>query len=60
MSTDRATWQGIAEQAELDGQPYEATFDPVATRYVRVCALKPDGPEQVGSQMSVAELEVYE
>ena len=26
----------------------------------RACALKPDGPEQPGTQMSVAELEVYE
>ena len=39
---------------------YEATFDAVQARYVRVCGLKPDGPDQPGTQMSIAELEVYE
>jgi len=60
VSTDRATWQTVAAKADHDGSPCEATFDPVPARYVRVCALKPDGPGQPGGQMSIAELEVYE
>ena len=36
------------------------SFEPVTARYIRICSVKPDGPGQKGSQMSVAELEVYE
>ncbi len=59
LSEDRKTWTTVASRADHDGSPFEAEFEPVRARYVRVCALKPDGPEQKGSQMSVAELEVY-
>jgi hypothetical protein len=31
-----------------------------SARYVRIQALKPDGPNQKGRQMAVAELEVYQ
>jgi hypothetical protein len=60
VSPDGQTWTTVAHETGLDGSPFEATFDPVVARYVRVCSIKPDGPEQTGSQMSVAELEVYE
>jgi hypothetical protein len=60
MSADHVAWQTVAEKDGLDGKPFEATFDPVKARHVRVSALKPDGPDQPGSQMSIAELEVYE
>jgi len=60
LSADGQTWQTVAAKEDHDGAPYEATFDPVRARYVRVCALKPDGPEQPGTQMSIRELEVYE
>lgn len=60
VSTDRLHWVTVAAKADHDGQPYEAAFDPVPARYVRVCGLKPDGPDQKGAQMSIAELEVYE
>lgn len=33
---------------------------PLPARYVRVQAVKPDGPGQEGGQMGIAELEVYE
>jgi len=59
LSEDRKTWKTVAARADHDGSPFEAEFEPVRARYVRVCALKPDGPGQKGSQMSVAELEVY-
>lgn len=60
LSADGQRWQTVARQQDHDGSPYEATFDPVPARYVRVCAIKPDGPGQPGAQMSVAELEVYD
>jgi hypothetical protein len=60
VSADRTSWQTVAAAEGLTGQPYEATFAPTAARYVRVSALQPSGPNQPGTQMAVAELEVYE
>ena len=60
LSADGAKWHTVAEGKEHGGSPFEAAFDPVTARYVRVRALKPDGPNQPGGQMSIAELEVYE
>ena len=59
VSTDRKTWRTAAEASGLEGRPFEAKFEPIEGQYVRVSALKPDGPNQPGTQMSVAELEVY-
>ena len=59
LSSDDVTWQTVAQGSDLDGSPFEATFAPTLTRYVRVCSIKPDGPDQPGSQMSISELEVY-
>ena len=44
LSRDGKAWQTVATKSDHDGKPYEATFEPVSARYVRVCALKPDGP----------------
>ncbi len=60
LSQDGQKWQTVASKDGHDGQPYETTIEPVSARYIRVCAIKPDGPDQPGGQMSVAELEVYE
>jgi len=60
LSKDHEAWTTVVRKAEHDGSPVEVSFEPVEARYVRVCGIKPDGPEQKGSQMSVAELEVYE
>lgn len=60
VSLDRQTWQTVATADTPDGKPFTADFEPAQARYVRVSALKPDGPGQPGEQMSVAELEVYE
>jgi hypothetical protein len=59
LSADGATWQVVAAKEGHDGSPFEATFDPVLARHVRVCSIRPDGPGQPGTQMMVAELEVY-
>lgn len=60
LSADGASWQTVAAKEGHDGTPFEAVFEPVRARYVRICSIKPDGPGQPGSQMTVAELEVYE
>lgn len=60
LSPDGKEWKTVATKADHDGQPFEVTLDGVPARFVRVCALKPDGPNQPGAQMSIAELEVYE
>ena len=60
LSSDHKTWQTVASADSLEGQPYAAEFNPVKAQYLRVSALKPNGPDQKGAQMAVAELEVYE
>jgi len=50
----------VASADHLEGQPYVGEFKVVRAQFVRVSALKPDGPDQPGAQMAVAELEVYE
>ena len=59
LSADREEWVTVATKTDHDGTPYEARFEPVTGRYVRIRALRPNGPDQPGGQMSVAELEVY-
>lgn len=60
LSRDRQTWHTVAAADGLEGRPYTAEFSPSQARFVRVQAVKPDGPNQNGAQMAVAELEVYE
>ena len=61
LSTDGKTWQTVASADNLDGKPYACELPKsVQAQFVRVCALKPDGPDQKGAQMAVAELEAYE
>lgn len=60
LSRDQKDWQTVADKEGLTGQPFEQHFAPVAARYVRVGAVKPNGPNQPGAQMGVAELQVYE
>ncbi len=61
LSTDGKTWQIVASADNLDGKPYASELSKsVSAQFVRVSALKPDGPDQKGAQMAVAELEVYE
>ena len=60
LSEDGKDWKTVAAKDNHDGSPFEAKFPAVPARYVRVCAIKPDGENQPGAQMSVAELEAYE
>jgi len=60
LSAEKKTWQTVANAADLDGSPYAAEFAPAKTRWIRVSALKPNGPNQKGQQMAIAELEIYD
>ncbi|MBC7288412.1 MAG: discoidin domain-containing protein [Armatimonadetes bacterium] len=61
VSRDGENWEKIAEKQDHDGSPFEVALEaPVTARYIRVLGIKPDGPNQPGGQMSIAELEAYE
>jgi hypothetical protein len=59
VSPDGRMWTEVGSGNDLEGRPFSCEFPPVTARFVRVSALKPDGPNQRGAQMAVAELEVY-
>ncbi|MGC8887489.1 MAG: discoidin domain-containing protein [Verrucomicrobiia bacterium] len=60
LSRDGKEWRQVAYFEGLGGKPVECVFEPTLAEFVRVSAVKPDGENQKGSQMSIAELEVYE
>jgi hypothetical protein len=60
VSADGEKWQQVIAEEGLDGKPIAREFPCVKCRFIRVSALKPDGPGQKGVQMAIAELEVYE
>lgn len=49
----------VASVTGCSGGRNEIKFTPIPARYVRIEAVKPDGPDQTGSQMGISELEVY-
>jgi hypothetical protein len=59
ISTDGAKWTTVASQSGWDGKSFEVSIPPAPASYIRVCGIKPDGPNQPGAQMSIAELEAY-
>jgi hypothetical protein len=59
LSADGQAWTTMAHVTGCKGGRCEHAFAATPARYVRIQALKPDGPNQEGKQMGVAELEVY-
>jgi F5/8 type C domain len=59
-SLDGKTWDDVVQASASETGRYEHALTVKEGRYVRVQALKPDGPDQVGGQMAIAELEVFE
>lgn len=60
-SNDKVNWTRLAAFSDHSGEPVEIRLEkPMTARLIRVRGLKPDGPNQPGDQMSIAELEVYE
>jgi hypothetical protein len=59
VSPDAVDWMIVHHGAGRPKSRYELPFAPTPARFVRVECVKPDGPEQEGIQMHIAELEVY-
>lgn len=59
VSADGAKWDKVADVKGSKGEDCKRAFAARPVRCVRVRALKPDGPDQEGGQMGIAELEVY-
>jgi len=57
---DGLQWHRLATVRDQEGGRVEVPLTPVEARVLRVRAIKPDGPGQLGTQMSIAELEAYE
>ncbi|MEI6150256.1 MAG: alpha-L-fucosidase, partial [bacterium] len=60
LSADGLIWTTVAHVKDATGGKPEHTFAATTARYVRIQALKPDGPNQKGQKMAVLELEVYQ
>jgi hypothetical protein len=62
LSDDGVNWTQVVHQtsAPAGAAPRTHTFTSTNGRYVRVQSILPNGPNQTGGQMSIAELEVYE
>ena len=55
-----ADWQSVGRFDNPEGNTlFTVDFAPQTLDAVRVTAYKPDGPDQPGTQMAIAELEVY-
>ena len=59
FSVDGKKWTTAAKVAGCEGGRQEHAVDSLDARYVRIRAVKPNGPGQKGNQMQIAELEVY-
>lgn len=59
-SPDGQQWQKLGSLREQKGGKVEIRFPRIEARMVRVRAIHPDGPNQTGTQMAIAELELYE
>ncbi|MBX7257473.1 MAG: discoidin domain-containing protein [Candidatus Hydrogenedentes bacterium] len=60
LSRDGQSWSCIAHETQCKGGSFEYRVEPSPIRYIRVEAVTPNGPDQEGVQMCIAELEAYE
>lgn len=59
-SRDGAEWKTLGSFPDGKGDRVECVFPAAEANVVRVRAVRPDGPNQPGMRMSIAELEAYE
>jgi hypothetical protein len=60
-SDDGDEWITVTHVSDNSrGGAHPHTFPISAAQYVRIQAIKPDGPDQPGAQMTIVELEAYE
>ncbi len=58
-SLDGASWQVLREVNNSVGGRQTFGLDPIATRFVRLVAVRPNGAGQAGGVMAIAELEIH-
>ena len=51
-------WQTLKEDKDCKGGTVDFQFNQLKSRYIEIESVKPDGPNQKGNSMSIAELEV--
>jgi hypothetical protein len=59
ISSDGIKWLTVGNKNNSRSKKITHEFAPIKARYVRIQGIKPNGPNQVGHQMSISELEVY-
>ena len=59
VSKNGTDWEEIARYENLTGRKIFEIVSDREVRYARIDGLKPDGPDQQGGQMQIAELEIY-
>jgi hypothetical protein len=59
VSADGQNWTSIVRESPTSGGARTYKIPASDVRYIRVKGYKPDGPDQIGLQMGIAELEVY-
>lgn len=60
ISADKQEWRSVASVSDNDQTKHAFRFSPTKARYIQVRAIKPDGPDQKGRQMAVAELAAFD
>lgn len=59
-SLDGDAWTTLGTFADQTGGSVELNCELIQAKVIRIRGLKPDGPNQRGGQMSIAEVEIYE
>ncbi len=59
LSVNGLQWKQVAHLTTNHGGAHVTRIQPTLARYVRIQAVKPDGPGQPGAQMAIAELRVF-
>ncbi|MDO4585254.1 MAG: hypothetical protein Q4D62_14260 [Planctomycetia bacterium] len=60
LPVDSDQWQSAGRFQDQKGEPLTVEIPPTTLRKVAVLSYKPDGPNQPGHQMGVAEMQVFE
>lgn len=59
ISSDGIKWSTVANKNNSRAKKITHEFKSIEARYVRIQGIKPNGKNQLGTQMSISELEVY-
>ncbi|GAB6187475.1 discoidin domain-containing protein [Thermopirellula anaerolimosa] len=59
-SLDGDQWTPLGTFTDQTGGTVDLTCEPIQAKVIRIRGLKPNGPNQPGGQMSIAEVEIYE